>query len=336
MTRKRIEELLSRAGPRIRTRFRQVMARVRDRWTVARLESALAAGTIAEVLDDVEAAAKALADKTAEVDNAVAIETAAYLADKLGTMVSYDTSNDRAVRALRADRLRLVSGLMDDHRAILVDVISDGIARGTNPREQARGIRDSLGLTSQQAKWVRSYSTALRTLDAKALDMALRDGRRDPTVERAIEQGKPLSDEQIDSMTARYADRAIAYRAEVVARTESLRAVHQGSHLAFEHAIDEGTLDAERIVQRWHAGDPPRTRAWHASMDGVEVAWGQAFTSGLGNALRFPGDPLAPAKETAQCRCAVSRRILPAPTLVQVTASIVRVTTASAAALATG
>jgi hypothetical protein len=310
VTRRRIEELLSKEGPRIRKRFKQVMQRVKDTWTVARLEQALTEGRIAEVLDDIEAAGKDIAGASAAVHNRVAEETAAWLSTRTDKLISYDASNDGAVRALRQDRLRMVSGLRDEHRAIILDVLTDGTAQGQNPREQARGIRDSLGLTQQQAKWIRSYDRALRTLDPNALNRELRDARRDPTVERAIADGKPLAPEVVDKLVAKYAERAVAYRAEVVARTEALRAVHQGTTSAFEQAIADGTLDAGLVVQKWNAAKDARTRASHRAMHGQERPWGEAFVTGSGVALRFPCDPQAPVAETAQCRCSVSRRIV--------------------------
>ena len=38
---------------------------------------------------------------------------------------------------------------------------------------------------------------------------------------------------------------------------------------------------------------------------------GVPFRSGNGNALRYPGDPQAPASDVIQCRCRRAVRILP-------------------------
>lgn len=321
MTRKRIEELLAREGPRIRKRFRQVMERVKDRWTLAKLEDALLNGKLGEVLDEVEQAAGAVASTTAAVQNAVAHEVADTLSKQLDSAVSYDTSNAAAVQALRRERARLVTGMRDEHRDIIVDVLADGTARGLNPREQARGIRDSLGLSRPQAAWVRSYDRKLRTLDPTALDMELRDGRHDGTLERAIAEGKPLTDEQIDKMVARYADRAIKYRAEVIARTEALRAVHEGQEQAYQQAVDNGVLEADTIELTWRTAHDARTRASHRAMDGQKRMQGETFVSGDGVTLRYPCDPEAPPAEAAQCRCVVVRRIIRRPKAEPVTTS---------------
>lgn len=309
MTRKRIEALLARYEPKLRRRFRQVLSRVHDRWTVAQLEAALEGGTIGEVLDDLEKAAATFAAQTEAVTVIVAQEVSAQLAEKLDTLVSYDVTNARAVDALRRNRARLVQGLRAEQREVIADALAEQTAGGINPRQQAVAIRDTLGLTREQARWVRAYRRRLESLDRRALELKLRDARYDGTVARAIDQGQSLTSAQVDKLVTRYHERALKYRAEVVARTEALRAVHQGAEEGYQQAVDDGTLDADRLVCTWHAGSIPRTRHWHASMRGQKRRWGQAFTSGLGNALRYPCDPDAPAEDSVQCRCAKSTRV---------------------------
>jgi len=47
-----------------------------------------------------------------------------------------------------------------------------------------------------------------------------------------------------------------------------------------------------------------------ASLDGQVRNYGETWDIN-GASLRFPGDPLAPIEETAQCRCALSTRLDP-------------------------
>ncbi len=307
MTRQRIKELLDREGPRIRERFRSVMQRVKDQRTISELENALAEGRIAEVLDDIEAAAAALAGTTEAVHTAVAQEVAGVLSAKLDALVTYDTTDPRAVDRLRANRARMVAEITNEQREVIVDALAEGTARGDNPRAQARAIRDTIGLTQQQAGWVRSYRRKLETLDPGALDMELRDGRHDGQTQRAIDSGKPLDPAQIDRMVDRYTERAIKYRAEVIGRTEALAAVHQGQHAAYEQAIETGVLDAEQMTGKWLTG--PRARPWHASMHGQTQPWGSAFVSGHGVAIHHPGEQGLPADEVANCNCSVVWRL---------------------------
>ncbi len=70
-----------------------------------------------------------------------------------------------------------------------------------------------------------------------------------------------------------------------------------------QQSIDSGAVSADLVDQKWNAIEDGRTRDSHRPMNGQLQPWGSPFISGAGNRLRFPGDPLAPISETAQCRC---------------------------------
>jgi SPP1 gp7 family putative phage head morphogenesis protein len=86
-----------------------------------------------------------------------------------------------------------------------------------------------------------------------------------------------------------------AYRAEMIARTEAVRAANAGSDALFS-AWGVG-------YKQWLAQLDNRVRHSHAAMDGQIVPMNADFVSGDGNRLRYPGDPYAPAGETVNCRC---------------------------------
>lgn len=311
MTKRHLERLLAKYEPKIRNKFRSVMQKVKHQWTVAQLEAALEGGTIAAVLDDIEKAGGIVAAELASVQANAASHVATALTKQLDTLVHYDGTNARAVDALRRHRLRLVGGLRDDQRTAILDVLSDRVHE--NPRQQAVAIRDALGLGSAQERWIASYRRKLVALDRGALGMNLRDARFDEITERAIDTGKALTPAQVDKMVDRYAARALKYRSEVVARTESLRAVQEGAEEMYAQAIETGTVDPACTVCTWHAGSAPPTRDSHAAMKGQKRPFGVAFTSGAGYDLRYPCDPDAPASETVQCRCAKSTRVHATP-----------------------
>jgi hypothetical protein len=88
-------------------------------------------------------------------------------------------------------------------------------------------------------------------------------------------------------------------RATVVARTETMGALNAGRQDAFSAVAQElGTP----FQQMWINTSDRRTRATHRAAGGQRVPTGQPFIVG-GASLRFPGDPLGPAKECIQCRC---------------------------------
>lgn len=309
MTKKRLEELIGRLEPRMARRYRQVMQRVRSQRTLAQLEAALEGGTIGTLLDDIEVAAKRLAEQSGAARALVAGEVSEYLGKNLDRLVSYDGSNPRAVAALARNRLDLIQGLTTDQREAVGEALRIGHQLGYNPRKTAIAIRDSIGLTVEQTGWVANYRRALERNSRKALGYELRDARGDKAVEAAISRGTPLSQDRIDKLVDRYYSGVLRYRSETIARTETIRNAHEAHDEAYQQAIDDGHVDEDRLQQKWHTG--PRARAWHQTMNGQLRRWGQSFVSGKGTAIRRPGDPDAGASECANCNCGRSVRVLP-------------------------
>lgn len=319
MTKKRLDELLAKYEPRLAARFRGLMARVRNRRSVAELEAMIESGAggemLATILDDVDAAAKVMASEAVALDAVVGRAVTAWIAGEIGKVVTYDSVNVRAVARLANTRemLRLWWGA-DQRQAIdaVLQEVGAGLVEGINPRQMAVGIRDSIGLTPERARAVANYRRALESNSRKVFGYDLRDKRSDRAVESAIKSGKPLSQSKIDKLVDKYQARQIASRAEAIARTEAARALHEADAESFEQVVESGDLDEDRIQCEWLAGVAPRTRNHHVPMRGQLRRFRRAFRSGQGNALRYPCDPDAPASETVHCRCKVVRKILPA------------------------
>lgn len=287
---------------------------LRDQTDLGEIEAAIRTGDWTAVSGKIEAAALRMA---AEIQGsyiqagqaaALWLDAQPQTADRL---IRFDVSNERAVARDRANQLELVQGYTAEQKIITRDVLAAGRSVGANPREMARDIREGLSLTPDQAAAVRSYRRELesgRYHDAMA--RGLHDGRSDRRLERLGEQGKSLTPAQVDKLVEGYRENYVAYRAEVIARTESLRSVHEASAENIRQAVERGDLDAADITLEWHAAGDARTRESHRSMNGQQRKYGEAFTSGSGASLRYPGDPSAPVADTAQCRCAVSTSLL--------------------------
>ena len=224
-------------------------------------------------------------------------------------LFDFDQTNTRAVRAMQANRARLVREFSEQQRRSTTQALQRGIARGANPREQARAFRDSIGLTQKQEGWVANYERQLRNNDPRALERRLRDARSDRAVRNAIRRGTPLTEERIEQLVGKYRSRMIRHRSEVIARTEALRSVHEGTNEMFQQAFDEGRLSPEQIEQTWSTARDERVRSSHSTMHGQIRPVGVPFTSGKGRSLRYPGDTLAPPDETILCRCDVQTRM---------------------------
>lgn len=93
-----------------------------------------------------------------------------------------------------------------------------------------------------------------------------------------------------------YNTRVPPYRAEMIARTESIRAMNAGSSALFER------WGVKR--KEWSAASDARTRDTHRAADGQVVDIDKPFNVG-GSSMMYPGDGSmgAPAKEIINCRC---------------------------------
>lgn len=312
----RIAALVRSGQARITDEFYAALVIVRNSVNLTELAGLLETGRFDEAFRVVSSAAARLGVTWADVYTVAGSQTGNWMTRDVGDIViAFDQTHDRAVRIMRDNQLRLVREFTNQQSAATRQALVRGIQDGLNPIEQARAFRDSIGLTANQERWVENYRRSLSTLDRSALDRALRDRRFDPTVERAIEEGRPLTRAQIDRMVERYRERAIRYRSEVIARTESLKATHAGVREMYDQAIESGQLDPNQLVRIWNtAGDErvremPGDQTSHARMHNQERRWGEPFTSGAGNQAFDPGT-FGVAYEDIQCRCVVSTRIL--------------------------
>lgn len=92
----------------------------------------------------------------------------------------------------------------------------------------------------------------------------------------------------------------IGASAERIVRTQLGRLFNRGAQDAAEKLEEQ--VGAGLLQKEWVASLDTRTRASHLRAHGQRVGTEDVFLVG-GSRLRYPGDPLAPARETINCRC---------------------------------
>lgn len=212
-------------------------------------------------------------------------------------------------------RIREIS---EDIRHVIREVVRRETIAGVNPRTVARAIRQSIGLTAKQEAAVMNFRRMLEELDPTVLERALRDKRFDRAILRAIRNQTSMSKTQINQMVARYRQRFIKFRSEVIARTEAIGSVQGGHHRLYQSYINSGQISESQIKRFWHFTRDSRTRDEHKLIPGMNlkgVEQNEPFKTPLGP-LMFPGDPSGTADNIIQCRCAVFTRVV-APELVE-------------------
>ena len=97
-----------------------------------------------------------------------------------------------------------------------------------------------------------------------------------------------------------------AYCAKRIAQTERNRVQSQARSDTIREAAEAGVVMHKRWSTRMI-----NSRDSHVALNGVEIPEGEKFHTIWGNALAYPGDPDAPAREVINCHCVLVPVVLP-------------------------
>lgn len=313
MSEKDMQDLLDLVERQLGKSWLDLVEWLRDQNALEDVDARLAAGDHAGAIQAVEDAAKRYAADI-HAGYVTAGQTAAeWLDSKVTSPVRFDVANHRAIAWARQNAADLVQGLTDEAKQSARAIIADGVEAGENPRTIAIDLRSSIGLTADQARAVASYRRALESGDfSDALGRRLSDGRSDKTIASARDRGAELTQAQIDLAVDRYRSNSVSYRAEVIARTEALRAAHAGTDELYRQAIDNGDVDADALTGQWNPGPATKdARENHrtAALLAQRPKIGEPFVLEDGTEMMHPGDPAGGAENNASCRCCRSVRM---------------------------
>lgn len=321
----RLEALIAKLEPALAAAFRDAMQEWRNGVNRPALIRALERG-------DIDAAIAALNIEPAVFNQYIAARTAAYaeagqlIASSIripdAPPVRFDMSNPRAERWIREQAATRIVGYTSEQIETARRVIVEGYSRGDGPQNIAvdiagrinrvTGRREGgiIGLSDPQAGYVQSMRERLLSGDPAEMrkvlrGQTLRDKRFDRTIQKAIREGVPLTEAQVEQMTTRYSDRLLARRAEDIARTETAQSVEGAKAESYQQAIDKHGLPDDAIKKTWvHAGGLKGARHNHVEMDGVSVLGvNTPFILPSGVAMQHSHDPAGGVAENANCRC---------------------------------
>lgn len=240
-------------------------------------------------------------------------DLAARWALKDGVNFQFNVTHSNTARFIRNYQYIKVQDFTDSLHRTVTQIIQDGVEAGVNPRQIANQLPKDIGLLPKHIKAAKNYRKMLESLDRDFLTRALRDGRYDRTVLRAISEGKPLSKEMIDKMVERYKERSLRWRRETIARTEALKLVNEGNIKFWENLMEDGEVREEQLVKTWVNTKDGRTREAHRTLPSKNpeyIPWGASFESSKGP-IRYPHDPKAQPSNTINCRCTIYTTIIP-------------------------
>lgn len=239
-----------------------------------------------------------------------------------GRMVlRFDGRHTRAERWVAEHSSNLIQGIVDDTKEAVRSVVQEGLENGRGPRKTALEITGRinpstgrrtggiLGLTRSQTDAVIRARAELASGDPRLLreylDRGKRDKRFDAMVRRAIEGKSTLSPADVERIIGRYKDRLLAYRGEVIARTETLSSMNSGREEGIRQLVESGKVRYEQVQKTWRATGDTRTRDTHRFLNGTTVGLDDPFITAEGHRLMHPHDQSlgAPGSEIIQCRC---------------------------------
>ena len=291
--------------------FVQAIRVITNSTTLAELADLLEAGRIDDALRSVEAAAGLIGNTYVEGLVASALATTGWAnTNALINPHTFNQFDNPVVVAARNARLDIIRDFTSRQRDAVLAALVDGAERGLNPRQTARLFRDAIGLTPSQVEAIARYRRSLTTLDREALRRELRDKRADSRIDRAIREGEPLPPEVVDRLVNRYREGQLRFRAERIARSESLAAANAGSFEAYEQMLRDGALDRDEMFRTWTTAIDGRERPSHNRLNGTTIGPGEVFKGDF-RTLRIPHAPEAAAEERVNCRCALQVRLRP-------------------------
>ena len=324
----RADRILTQQERAMIREFLRSVSRSRVSLDIDEIERLVNENNIPEIVRRIEGIGAAVAGSAATALTVSAEDVADFLTRETGITITYDRANPRAVELLRDSRRRIIGNINGNARQVIENELVVGVLDGRNPRETARAIQNTIGLNPHLQGAVNRYRRLLTEgEDGRPAAASLNNLRRlihpdNPTprspqevrliqstiqeIERArLPSSNALSDQQVTKLVNRYRTRLIRYRAERIARTETLRALNEGSEEMFAQGIQHGGLiEEDEVVRTWVTAGDGRVRDSHSYMHRQQRGFGQPFTSGDGNSLRWPGDG-GPA-ESVNCRCTIS------------------------------
>jgi hypothetical protein len=212
--------------------------------------------------------------------------------------VEFDVLDKRLVTAVQKFEQDLVEAtgktLQDGVRA----VIEDGLRRGINPREIARGLREFVGVSPNQAEYVANLRAELEGGDYRqALTRELRDRRHDKVLRRLAARDEALTPAQIDRMVAAYERRLIGQHAETVARTVAINSAKIGKQAVWQQAVEQGIVNGDDLIRVWLTCLDDRVRPTHEVMHGATIGLDEQWNVPEVGLVDYPG------QYEFNCRC---------------------------------
>lgn len=223
---------------------------------------------------------------------------------KLELGIKFDILDPNALRYVQEYSGRLIVEVSQQTQHGIRALIESEFTEGISPQQQARRIRDRIGLTTQQERFAQNYERTLRS----AVSGEVNPATGNPWTVGDVNERYTLSpirgagglvEARVDSAVATYRQRLLNMRADTIARTETLEAAHAGQEEHWRQLQSRGAIppNAER---EWKTRLDELTCPICAGLNGERAKIGGTYPGGFN---RPPAHP--------NCRCTEALTIRP-------------------------
>jgi len=204
--------------------------------------------------------------------------------------IRFDRTNPEAQRYAREQSAKLITDISKSTRAAVSGIVDRAFSEHMPPAESARLIRDVVGLLPAHAGAVENYREALRSAEPGSV-VTVGSGSTSQKI-RIPEEG--LDREEIAASVSDYADALVDWRADTIARTETLSASNEGQEQLWDQAVEAGLLPAD-VEREWIVTNDDTLCPVCEPLAGERASLGGEFQ---GDGETFDGPPAHP-----NCRC---------------------------------
>lgn len=266
----------SRMEPAMSRAFLQVIEDTQKRINLGKLRAALAGGNL-KTIDDA-AGVNILRQRlgndpdllriSQRTTTAAGAGSAEILEDVTGLDFQFNHRDPRVIQYAREHGAqKIAKDVGEQAREAVRFVVASGADYGLTSQQQARAIREVVGLPSN---WARAPLNLRRDIQDGNLAGAL--NRRLSAVDKAkirsrMQRGT-VTPEFLDEIQERYSQSLIHRRAKNIARTETLDAAHEGQRQSWTQAIEEGVLP-QTTRRFWIVTADDRLSEDHAVIPGM-------------------------------------------------------------------
>jgi uncharacterized protein with gpF-like domain len=276
-----LREIADAANPEITKAFLRAVMDARNGFNRARLEKLLRMMDVEGAMNELNwdlIAKTELQPAVASTLRDVLDSAATFAPLPVVSEMAWDILNPLALAWIRDESSRLITNISQETKQAIRETIARGFQEGYGIEKMADPIRDILDKAKQ--------NFGLNSRQAAAFDRYRND---------LIKRGLP--DNKIASLMETYHRRLIKERAELIARTETIKAANEGYRQKIEQAVSEDLIDPLVWEMRWIVTQDEKKCEKCQSMRGkrrpISGVYGEGEYAGTDGP---PGHP--------NCRCA--------------------------------